>query len=314
MTISFFSKINNLFHSLCVMASVSLTTYCIRNYLRNEDVSVVNFTTFYHSKEDIYPSFSFCIGPPFLEKKFDAYGNDVNMTTYTKFLEGKLWDERMLDVEYDKVTMSLKDNVLEAFVTLQNATKYAWKPKYYVSFRSAERKCFTIDAPDIEQSLIWYFEITIKNAIFPQGKRPRLKDGGLFTSYLHYPGQRFTGYYTVKYDWTSRHNNSSNYYMEFTIKNIDVIRNRWKSQERCVEDWKNYDQYVMDNLMLKAQCHPPHWNPTTNMSLCFNATQLNNFMTQPTITEIKKYDPPCKVIHRLDYIYTEHDNTYDIGK
>jgi hypothetical protein len=312
MAMSVFEKINNLFNLFCVIATVSLTIYCICNYLRNEDVSVVNFTTFYGSKEDVYPSFSFCIGPPLLEQKFVAYGREVNITTYTKFLKGKLWDERMLVVEYDNVTVSLKENVLDAYVILQNRTQYPWKPKYRVSFRSVDRKCFTIDAPDVDQSLNWYFEILIKNSIFPHGKRPHGNDEGLFVSSLHYPGQRFTGYYTFKSDWKLRTNNGNNYHMNFKIQNVDVTRHRWKSNKCCFEDWKNYDQYVMDNIMLEAKCHPPLWNPTSNLSLCSNSTQFNTFIAQPSTAELKKYDPP--VIQRLDYHYWEEDNEDETGK
>jgi len=232
------------------------------------------------------------------------------MTTYTKFLKGELWDERMQDVEYANVTVSLKDKVWDAYVVLHNRTQYTWKPKYRVSFRSAYLKCFTIDAPDVDQSLNWYFEIFIKNTIFPYGKRPYWKDGDFFTSYLHYPGQWFTGYDTEKFDWTSRSNNSNNYAMEFRVKNIDVIRHRWKPQERCFEDWKNYDQYVMDNIMLKAKCHPPHWNPTSNLSLCSNSTQMIKIRR----FSIDEYDPPCKVIQRLDYTYVEGDLEDENGK
>ena len=109
MEILSWQRINNIFHLLCIAATASLTIYCMCLYYRNEDVSVVQFTKFYSSKEAPYPSFSFCILQPFLEKKFDMYGGEINMTTYIKFLEGKLWDERMLDVEYDNVTVSLKD-------------------------------------------------------------------------------------------------------------------------------------------------------------------------------------------------------------
>ena len=102
--------------------------------------------------------------------------------------------------------------------------------------------------------------------------------------------------------------------MIFTIKNVDVIRHRWKPQERCFEDWKNYDQYVMDNMMLKVKCHPPHWNPTTNLPLCSNSTQLKYFEREPSIADIKKYDPPCKVIQRLDYTYVEDDEKDETDK
>ena len=196
MEISIFSKINNLFYSFCVITTVSLTIYCICNYLGNEDLTVVKFTKFHSSHEDVYPSFSFCISPPFLENKFDSYGNDVNLTTYANFLDGKLWDERMLDVDYDNVTVTLADNVLAAYVALRNNTEYSWSPKYRVSFRSLLLKCFTIDAPDVDQNLNSFFEILIKPDIFPRGRRPQKGDDEYFLTYLHYPGQRFTSSYT----------------------------------------------------------------------------------------------------------------------
>ena len=53
----------------------------------------------------IYPSFSFCFVPPFLENAFEIYEDGINITTYSKFLHGELWDERMLAVDYDNVSL-----------------------------------------------------------------------------------------------------------------------------------------------------------------------------------------------------------------
>jgi hypothetical protein len=210
--------------------------------------------------------------------------------------------------------VSLADNILHAEALFNNHTFFSWNPKYHVSFRSLMRKCFTIDGPEADQSFN-SFHIYIKKDIFPKERRPEWRNGELFISYLHYAGQRFTAYYTSKYDWKPRTNNSENYSMIFKVKNVDVIRHRWKPKKRCFQDWKKYDQSVMDDIMLKVKCHPPHWNPTTNLALCTNSTEMSNFRTQPTLAYIEKFDPPCKVIQRLDYVYNEHGHDgYDIDK
>ena len=234
------------------------------------------------------------------------------MSMYINFLKGIFWDKRMLDVEYDNVTVSLKENLLYGYVFLQNETAMIWNPKHSVTFRSSKRKCFTIDAPDMNQQLNWFFGIYINNDIFPIGRRPGRNDAGRFYTYLHFPGQRFTSYYTVKSNWMLRTNNSESYFMEFTIKNIDVITRRSKPKKRCFEDWKNYDSYIMGNVMTEAQCHPPHWIPTSNMPLCSNTTEMKKFISQPTTGQIEEHRPPCKVIERLDYEYEEADENIDM--
>ena len=98
-------------------------------------------------------------------------------------------------------------------------------------------------------------DIYIKNDIFPHGRRPQLQEQyeKRFLTYLHYPGQRFTSYYTVKWDWMLRTNNSKNYVMHFEMRNLDVIRHRLKLQQRCLEDWK-----TMINTLWTISCWKPN--------------------------------------------------------
>ena len=99
----------------CLIATIGLSIYSIYRYALNEDNTVVKVTKYLSSKDAIYPSISFCILPPFLRDRFEVYGDSgVNMTSYINFLEGKLWDERMLMVDYDNVTVSLSDNLISA--------------------------------------------------------------------------------------------------------------------------------------------------------------------------------------------------------
>ena len=141
----------------------------------------------------------------------------------------------------------------------------------------------------------------IKNDIFPSGNR---NPNNLYT-YLHLPGQRFTSYYTVKYGLPKRNKNSQNYAMLYEIRNIEVATLRNTQQEPCYSDWKHFDQYLMDDIMLDAGCHPPHRNSTYNIQLCSNKTQMKQIDRQPSTSKVDSYDPPCKSILQLDYEYEE---------
>ena len=61
--------------------------------------------------------------------------------------------------------------------------------------------------------------------------------------------------------------------------------------------------------MHKVGCHPPHWRFRKDMSLpvCSNTTQMRAFAEQSQINDLESFDPPCKHIDQLDYIYHETD-------
>ena len=136
-------------------------------------------------QKQCFVSFSFCILNPFLEAELKKYGEDINVTAYSYFLQGVNWDERMLNIDYDNVTVSLKDTLEWTMIQLHNHTTYIfdningtslppdWNPpKVYVSFRSALRKCFSFDIPFMEGDLVWGLYMGIRNTMFPKGIRP----------------------------------------------------------------------------------------------------------------------------------------------
>ena len=150
-------------------------------------------------------------------------------------------------------------------------------------------------------------ERVVSNNIFPNGVRhPR----DLRIS-LHYPGQYFTNYYTGKRKWDVRDNKSKSYKMTFNLKNVNVIDHRNKIQKPCIEDWKRYDDYVMNDMMLETGCRPIHWNSTIELPICSNATQMKVFARDPMVAMIESLYPPCKSIDLLDYIYMEKDKDYN---
>ena len=300
---------------ICLFATLVLVTFAMYRFSNDEDTTLVQVTKFHSSKDAIYPSFSFCILPPFLEKQFEIYRDDaINMTSYAQFLDGTIWDERFLKVDYDNVTVSLIDNLIGAVYKtshLNRNNKFIRKnmvPYHYVSFRSSKRKCFTIDAPFYEKQLIMGFTVNINKGIFPDRKRHSRYDTNRMFTYLHYPRQRFTAYHTIYTDFSSRNNTRKNYTMEFRTKNIEVITRRNKIRDPCEEDWRNYDEYVTEDRMKKAGCRPPHWKTISDLPICSTPNQMKTLSRQPDTVEIQSSIQPCKVISQIDYTYVERDD------
>ena len=300
-------QVNLVYLMICLLATFGLLIFSINRYCIDEDTTLIKITKFHSSEDAIYPSLSFCIFAPFLENKFDIYGDPgINMTSYIDFLDGKNWDDRFMTVEYDNVTVSLSDNLMKAEYWTFSALQFHWNTVHYVSFRSSNRKCFTINAPFNDQEPLWYFDVRIKNEIFPQGSR---MPPNYFCTYLHFPGQKFTAYYTNKCDFTYKYNNSNNYRMTFDVQNVDVITRRNKLVEPCLEDWKTYDDQFMENKMNEIGCHPPHWKINSDLPLCSEAIQMKSFKTFEDTYDIYSFDSPCKEIYRLDYSYDEKNLT-----
>ena len=98
---------------LCISATILMTSWCIYKYLLDRDVTVVRYKRLHESKNDIYPSISLCFYEPYIENKFQRYGNNtVNASGYMNFLKGVSWSKEFMGVDYHNVTLDFKDYFL----------------------------------------------------------------------------------------------------------------------------------------------------------------------------------------------------------
>ena len=97
------------FHLLCVVSTLVLLWICAWRYIENDSTSLVDFRTFQEREKDIYPSFSLCFRG---EGIFDKDQLNINeIENYKQFLKGEIWDDAMLKIDYDEVTINLVDYV-----------------------------------------------------------------------------------------------------------------------------------------------------------------------------------------------------------
>ena len=209
--------LKGVFHTLCVLATVSLSIQCLYSYFLNETTSIVEYQKFQKDGLSGYPSISMCFMHPFLEPELRILG--TNTSSYIKYLQGKFQDDHMKKIKYDAVTISLKDYVDGASIFLLDGNRFPMQlDDIYVSLRTDMMKCFTIDIPFIKDKLINAFQLEIRNSVFPNKKRPvtvsHERPEGFVVSF-QYPRQFLYASNSWKTSWKDRSNDSQGYLMHF---------------------------------------------------------------------------------------------------
>ena len=99
-------------HAVCLFATISMTLYCTVEFIKNEDVSEVFYKTF----DGDYPDLTLCFNSPYIDEKLSSYGNGITPSSYGSFLSGGIWDEQMVKINYDNVTIDISDYLLETCI------------------------------------------------------------------------------------------------------------------------------------------------------------------------------------------------------
>ena len=313
------------FAFVCIAATIATTCWCAYIFYEDHDVSLVDFKQYNEEKEYIYPSYSLVFWNPFKEEKLKSYGDGINTSTYSQFLEGTYWDERMLNISYDDVTIDIGDYFLGYDIWFFNGTFTSitdfehgsidgWEPPR-VSFRQARWKAFAVQQPYRKGQMVAGLSIKIRTNIFRDGIRPHKTNydpssstfGG-FEFAVHYPGQMFRS--TIlglgKWEWPKRTNSSSKTFeMSFTRKGMEVLLRRNKRAKPCNEDWLNYDSSVLKGIMRDVGCRPPYYD-FSDLPLCSTMNTMKR-VASLTFEDLNNFAPPCRAISTIQFDYEELD-------
>ena len=325
-----YQKTYYLFCSASSFTSLAFVCFCLYEYSLNEDISQVTFQEFHKREENIYPSLTICLSSIFLEDEFVTYGQGINHSTYTDYLYGDHWDDRMIDIDYDNVTKNFEDYLLgiamltpdwrhleakeyflydhyktkipvDGNVTLPSTSNYNWKPKFYISYRGVTQKCFTADIPYTQNEKVWTFGLVFDSHLFPGAIRPWADDFGVK---IHYPGQFFHAK-MQKYIWNVRDSNSSDWLnMKFKIQKLEVIKHRETKKKPCYKNWTKDDKHIMTEKIKRVGCKPSHWKMDTKLPICKFKKQMEEFLE----FDMTLYQPACQSIQKILHTYEEQED------
>ena len=328
-------KAELVYNVFCVAGFVATALWCILTFSENHDICLVDLKEYNEDPNNVYPSISIVIINPFIDEKLRGYGEGINSTYYSKFLGGEYWDERMLEIDYDNVTIDLNTYFLGydilgdnfSVISINNdsftddlSTSFGWR-KPYKNFRSAGWQSYTVDPPYDTYGAVTRFltqiSIKIQTDIFKNSTRQNFYDydqdsptWGGFEIWFHYPNQLMEAWHLGmgKWLWPKQDANSSrNYAMIFERSKMDVLERRNKKDNPCIEDWKNHDQYVVDHIVSSVGCRPPHWKSQHKVPLCRSQKEMKSVLPPLEKHQFLNFVPPCRSITNFPFSYSEMD-------
>ena len=181
MPTSLFQICDKTFLACCIIATISFTSFCIYQYQRNDDTSVISFRKFHENENSVYPALVLCFGDYL---KHDAFHNDTHENRYKSFLEGKFWDDEMAKIDYEDVTIDIHGYIIEMqmyildFETAEepkmlryNPNKSEkisgnWTPNIYPTNIYPLYRCWTFEINFVPNENILYFGLVLNSAVF----------------------------------------------------------------------------------------------------------------------------------------------------
>ena len=297
--------------------------YCLHQYLLDEDVSRIDFALLNENEHNIYPTISFCIDKPFLEEDLKVYG--INVSSYTDFLLGNVWDDKIAKIDYSKITIKLENHIFAIsgltnswksyhFYPSKQSSRGNWQPTFYeinIAYVTMVYKCLSFEVPYIPKETIRTLSVYMNSSIFPNGIRPTRPY--TLCVYYHYPHQSLRTT-TKTCNLVQNDTRLDNYSMFFRVQMVVALRQRNKRSHRCVEDRKNDDNYILSSIVKDIGCKPLHWKIDTSFPNC-SRKEIMKMIGEYTPHYYTNYpNPPCQRIKKILANYEEYDMVDDPEK
>ena len=297
------NNVKFLFKIGCMIFTIILVTQWMERYFLDEDMTIIENRSYYMDDSDLFPVMSLCFKQVFHDKLFEKFGPNITGSKYEEYLKGEFFDEIMNTIDYDSVTTNISDYVIAMDAYFQNGTSVedtlsnvAWKPPYHsYSWQSWKDhvKCFSFELTDKNIHIVRIF---ILRDIFPNRIRPQYAG---FTVMFHYPNQLSTSIHSITRQWVSR-NELSNYWMDFNIRGMNVVVRRYKKKyNNCLQNWQNYDNVVIEQLIKSVGCKAPYQKTKDYWPICKSKQKMKK--VQFPIETVSGFNRPCREIENINY-------------
>ena len=298
-----------IFKTLCALATLGLLSMGLYQYILDHDKSVVHTRSFFETQDDVLPVMSMCFEQLFEDASFNNFGANITGDMYKNFLLGEYFREDLRAINYSQVTSKISDYIFAYSFTYRNGThirgatqNISWKNPYHTySWESWGRfvKCFGIEITDKE---LYHLAIYLDRRLFSNRIRPQSNG---FVVLFHYPNQILSSLHTVMRQWALR-DSKSDYWMEFDVKNVDVIVRRYKrNQKNCIENWRDYDRIILEDHIESVGCRTPDQWTNQEWPICTSKEKMKAARLNLKPGGIR----PCREIEAIDYVMLESEGS-----
>jgi hypothetical protein len=286
-----------------------MVVYWIIKFNKNEDISVIETTTFEKLENVSHPEFTICMRSPFIDKKLTEISPESNGQSYMDYLKGDISDNKIYkNVDYENVTEQVYDYLIRIGII--------WRNKPYTSCKSISScpfvtiknnwngfwsdftffKCYGMTLKKEYANDIYFITL-----FFDQSIRILLKKiGGVYVAF-NYPEQLIL-MGAGDNIWTNVNESLKNPW--FKIKFVEILKRRNKPNKPCIPSKVPFDHTQVKKHMETVGCRAPFQLGYENIPLCQTGVKrkaANYDLAQNS----RNYDPPCQILSSI--IYTLED-------
>ena len=308
MSFSKWAYFQTCYKCICWTAVFTMVSYWIYNYTLNEDLCIVDYKRYFDSQYDEPPVLSMCLQNPISEEKLKRHAPHIDLETYLGFLNGSHFNATLLDIDYEKVRLNVSEYTYEFYDGWENGSdtrneNEVIMPSIAYLDYGTFYQCYEF-RPQQQKGFSWFWGF-VNSSLLPD------RTGSInmeMVSFLHHPNHFFIS--GANFNYLLPRESNDQYVMRYRIDGVEVIKKRNKNSHPC-KDRENLDQSIIEHHVKKVGCRTSYQPIVDGVPKCLtkestkNATLIQNRLRQ--IKAAYGIDPPCKLMEKIYYTYTEGD-------
>ena len=275
------------FQFVCLCTAFGMAGYWIFKYVKNEDITLVEYKAFKDSDSLNLPAMSICFMDPFLmDNATSEYNGKLNSETYLKYLHGDMSSyQDYKNIVFDQVTLNISDyldNITVYYhlrtdqtystatcVNPNNCSFLSIKNNFNGFFGASFWKCFEITIEQNYSKLVYSVVFGFNDVferVLPHVEKAFAK--------FHYPGQLLLDLRGDHILWKNR--SDINQLTYFKIESTEILRRRNKSQI-SLADSMLYDDLIQKYLIQQTGCQALYHRFSDEAPFCDSSDKLEIF-------------------------------------
>lgn len=312
-----FTKLNAfkvLFEVFCSLVVISMISFWMVKYFKDEDLCLVDYKSIQDFEDESLPALSICFYNPFIESKLRQIDQTINGTSYLEYLRGNIFDEKFKRIDYENVTLNLKQYVALITVGWKNGTTMDYLPSEAQEIVQVEATfngfiygafthCFGTVVNDTYKKDITYVANFYKRDDVLDALLVRRGNAFLI---LHYPNQFLLTPINIK-EFTLESNRTSNPVISYAVQSVEILKRRNKRRDHCTPGFINFDEIVAKS----NECRPAYLTKYKDIPLCSSQKKINQSQYDISARNNKIYTKPCASLSKIDFTYSTDSNWKD---
>ena len=291
------------FNTICIIMLMFMAGFWLWKFaIEDRDIGVVDYVAFENALDIDLPSTTFCFQDPFLRNQLELHKPEINLSSYHQYLSGDAISEALQNVDYENISINLKDYFIAAYIRLRNETGFRNATVLHkVNFngyhlQSQFIKCFEV-ALDMPQ-----FQNVVNLYLYYDNKRlvddTYTDDNNMeFWAAIHYPGQFLLSLQFSFGHWADVAP------IEYDIKDIEIIRGRNSRKRSCTPhtDINSFDDMVQEKHAVSKGCTAPYLQRIEGIPRCSTKEAIKHAMYDWSTVGKKYYPACCQRISKIMY-------------